>query len=863
MALAGAARGKGTRGDIVGVGRSKGCEDPHSEPPHVVSHESKWPARLLLAGLILLVGLAGRAAVAPMSGPEILQQLNSFREMGTVLMIGAHPDDEHTILIAYLARGKNYRTAYLSVTRGDGGQNVLGPEFGEELGVARTQELLAARRVDGGRQFFTRAIDFGFSKDYLETLNIWDRRQVVADMVRVIRTFRPDVLVTCFSPQPGNTHGHHTASAVLAIEAFRLAGKATAFPEQLNTLRPWQPRRILWNGGNRGGEPSPLHLDFVGNDPVTGLSFGELAARSRAMHKTQGFGNFGGGGGGNGRHTESFQLLDGEPATSDLMEGIDTTWNRVPGGAAIGELAGEIINNFNGQAPAASVPALLKLHHQLADLKTTDPLVKEKRALLDRIIQSCLGLSLATTLPQAEVVPGETLHLHHAVTIESDIPCQWVRVQSTTNEIWTRSGAIPLTPHQTARRDETITLPAGTPLSQPYWLRSEGTPGMFQVDEPALIGQPENPPVLPLEYFFEVGGETLAIPDEPVQDTGDFQPEHVRRLQVIPPASLHFSTPVALFKPGETRPVEVTLTAHRANVTGTLAIEAPANWIVSPSQRAFNLAAVDDRQAETFTVTAPAEETTGKLVAAATIGGERYANDRVEIAYRHIPFQLLQPQASLKAVSLDLQTRGHAIGYLPGAGDSVADDLKEMGYAVTLLTDADLTPEKLRTLDAVVIGVRAFNVRTNLTSHLPALFDWVKSGGTVVAQYNRPDGLKAGPLAPYDLKLSGQRVTDETAAMTLLAPDHPGLNTPNKITAADFAGWVQERGIYFPTQWDDHFTPILACHDPGEEPLKGSLLVAQYGSGYYVYTGLVFFRQLPAGVPGAYRLFANLVSLGK
>jgi hypothetical protein len=369
--------------------------------------------------------------------------------------------------------------------------------------------------------------------------------------------------------------------------------------------------------------------------------------------------------------------------------------------------------------------------------------------------------------------------------------------------------------------------------------------------------------VYPIDLGFEVAGEVLDIPDEPVQVTTDLRPEHVRRLQVIPPASLHFSTPVELFKPGEARPVEVVVTANRASTTGNLSLDTPANWKVEPGQQPFELAAAGDRKTLQFTVTAPAEDTVGKLVAVATIGGARYENDRVEISYPHIPFQLLQPVASLKAVSLDCKTRGHNIGYLPGAGDSVADNLREMGYAVTLLTDTDLAPEKLRDLDAVVIGVRAFNVRTNLTPYLPALFDYVKSGGTVVAQYNRPDGLKATPLAPYDLNIANLRTTDETAAVTLLAPDHPVLNTPNKITPDDFAGWIQERGIYYPSEWDPHFTPILAMHDPGEDPLKGSLLVAKYGNGYYVYTGLVFFRQLPAGVPGAYRLFANLVSLGK
>ena len=336
-----------------------------------------------------------------------------------------------------------------------------------------------------------------------------------------------------------------------------------------------------------------------------------------------------------------------------------------------------------------------------------------------------------------------------------------------------------------------------------------------------------------------------------------------RRLDVILPVALSLDSEVELFAPGKSRPVEVEVTAFRTNAAGTLQLEVPAGWKVKPATQSFHLAAIGDHAKIKFTVTAPAEPATAKLVASAEIGSVRYDNERVEINYPHIPLQLLQPPASLKAVCLNLAIRSHKIGYLPGAGDSVAGDLKQMGCKVTTLTDADLTPEKLHGLDAVVIGVRAFNVRTNLAAHLPGLFAYVEAGGTVVAQYNRPENSRTLKLAPYDLRLSGDRVTDENATVTFLAPDNPVLNAPNKITAADFAGWVQERGIYFPNQWDEHFTPILACNDPGEAPLKGGLLVAKYGKGYYLYTSLVFFRELPAGVPGAYRLFANLVSLGK
>ena len=824
---------------------------------------ARWLPYLAIAGICLLAGATAAEAAEPPPAAAILQQLQSFREMGSVLYIAAHPDDENTLLIAYLAHGRNYRTAYLSVTRGDGGQNVLGPEFGEELGVARTQELLAARRLDGGRQFFTRAIDFGFSKDYRETLNIWDKQQVLSDVVRVIRIFRPDVLITRFSPQPGNTHGHHTASAVLALKAFKLAGDPKAFPEQLDKLTPWQPRRILVNGRGGGTNAGGVQIEIDGNDPVLGISFAELAARSRAMHKTQGLGNFGGGGGGGGPRSESFQLLDGEPATNDIVDGIDTSWARVPGGADIGKLADEVIAKFNPDNPSASVPALLELRSQLTALPTIDPLVVEKRAQLDRILQACLGLEVETVIPQAEVVPGESLKMRHSVIVRSNVPVRWlgVRYPVIASGI---TNAMELRPNQPASRDSVQTLPASTPLSQPYWLREEGTPGMFRVDDPTLIGRPENPPVFPVEQVFEVGGQALVVPDEPMQVTTNSAKGQIRRrLDVIPPVSLGFGSEVALFSPGASHPVEVEVTAYRASAAGTVQLEAPTGWKVAPAKQSFHLAAIGDHARFKFTVTAPAQSTTAKIIASAKIGGVRYCNQRVEINYPHIPLQLLQPPASLKAVSLNLAIRGHKVGYLPGAGDSVADSLKQMGYTVTTLTDADLTPERLHGLDAVVIGVRAFNVRHDLATNLPGLFAYVEAGGTVVAQYNRPENSRTLKLAPYDLRLSGDRVTDETAPVTFLAPDNPVLNTPNKITNADFAGWVQERGIYFPNQWDEHFTPILACGDPGESPLKGGLLVAQYGNGYFVYTGLVFFRELPAGVPGAYRLFANLVSLGK
>jgi len=818
--------------------------------------------RLATTGAWLLASFLCNAQVAqPPTPAAILQNLRSFNTWGSVLYIAAHPDDENTALIAYLSRGRSYRTAYLSLTRGDGGQNVLGPEFGDKLGVARTEELLAARQLDGGRQFFTRAMDFGYSKSAAETLNIWDQKEVVSDIVRVIREFHPDIVITRFSPVNGG-HGHHLASAILGIEAFPLAGDPKAFTDQLATLAPWQPKHLFYNG--RGyGTNTVLQIQADGTDPVSGLSFGELAGRSRAMHKTQGFGNFGSGRGGGGPRAETFQLLDGDPVTNDIMDGIDTTWARVPGGAEIGKLTDEIIAQFNPLDPAASIPALLKLKSMVATLDSKDSVVLEKSALLDHILQNCLGLTVETVIPSAEVVPGETLKMRETAVVHSAVPVRWLAVHypGIKKEI---NKPVELRANEPTVRDSSEVLPASTPLTQPYWLREEATVGMFRVADTSLIGQPENPPVFPIEQVFEVGGQTLIVPDQPVQLIPNAPPAQARRrLDVIPPVSLGFDSETAIFAPGASHEIEVEITARRANSSGTLQLNAPAGWKVAPAKQPFRLAAVGDHEQLKFTVTAPAQYATAKIAAAADIGGKRYSNAREEISYPHIPVELLQPPASIKAVSLKMAVRAHKIGYLPGAGDSVDDCLKQMGCDVTTLTDTDLTPEKLRGFDAVVIGVRAFNVRTNLAAQLPGLFGYVEAGGTVVAQYNRPSNSPDFKVAPYDLHVSQDRVTDENAKMTFLAPDNPALNTPNKISSADFDGWIQERGIYFPDTWDAHFTPILACNDPGETPLKGSLLVGQYGKGYYVYTGLDFFRELPAGVPGAYRLFANLASLGK
>ncbi len=824
------------------------------------------PARrwLVLVGIAIVSGgCLAHAAPAAASAASLLQQLKDFQTTGSVLYVAAHPDDENNRLLPYLALGRGYRTAYLSLTRGDGGQNLIGSELGEDLGVIRTQELLAARRIDGAAQFFSRARDFGFSKDSSDTLVRWDRQQVLADVVRVIRQFRPDVIITRFSPIPGGTHGHHTASTILALEAFKEAADPKAFPEQLDRLAVWQAKRIVWNsysGGGRNGDgaDATLRLDDGGYDAVTGQSFGEIAAEARSMHRTQGQGRAAS----RGPSVETFDLLAGEPANGDLMDGIDTGWGRLPGGAGLGVLARSLLDHFNPFSPAASVPAILELRRQLA-LLPAEPLAEEKRAELDSILVGCLGLFVETTVEQATVVPGEALTLQHTVVLRAEVPIRWLGVRypsigaGVTKSVALRPG-IPAVAVGAKR------LPEATPLTQPYWLRRPGTEGMFEVADPALIGRPESPIAFPVQQVFEISGQTLVVDDQPVQVTSDPARGEVRRsLEVIPPIAVAWKDDLSLFQPGASHPVEVDVTSARSAVRGTLDLVLPAGWSASPASFAVSLPSPGDRAAFSFILTAPARAESVAVTAEVAIDGKVYNTGRVELSYEHIPPQLLQNRADLKAVSLDLQTRGTSVGYLSGAGDQVADSLSRMGYQVTMLQSGQVAADTLHRFDAVVLGVRAFNTRGDLEALAPALFAYAEAGGTLIVQYNTFGGLRSTHFAPYPITLSELRVTHTDAPVTFLAPTHPVLTTPNRITSADFEGWVQERARYIPRAWDSHFVPILASNDPGEAPLDGTLLVAAYGKGYVVYTGLSFFHELPAGVPGAYRLWANLISLGK
>jgi LmbE family N-acetylglucosaminyl deacetylase len=824
------------------------------------------------AGFCAALGLAGwaGAGAAPLQPPRpdaaaIQLALNKLQVLESVLYVAAHPDDENTRLIACLVNGRLADTAYLSMTRGDGGQNLIGPEIGELLGVIRSQELLAARRIDGGRQFFTRAIDFGFSKTPEETLAIWDREQVLSDVVRVYRQFQPDVVITRFPLKDTDTHGNHTASAMLAKDAFAAAGDPKMFPDQLTTLKPWRPKRLFWNTSpfwydNKDDfKPETMvKIDVGGFAPLLGESYPELAARSRSMHRSQGFGASGS----RADVTEYLERVDGDPAKDDPFEGVDTTWSRVPGGAPIGAILARAAKEFDPQNPSASVPRLLEARKGI-DALPEGRWRTVKLAEIDQVLAACLGLYLEAAATEPAGVAGGKV----SVAVEA----------ANRSPVTVRVGAVTLAPlGESTPWDQTLagrasgkkTIEAALPVdladSEPYWLRQRGTQGMFRVDDAALIGMPENPPALSARFAIEVNGSSFTV-ERPVvyKWTDPARGERYRPFEIVPAVTVEFDEKVLLFPDTAPREVAVRVRAGRPDAQGAVRLEAPSGWGVTPASRDFALKEKDATAVVAFTVRAPASASSGALRAVAEMDGRRFERGLVRIQYDHIPTQTILPQAEARVVRLALERKGQQIGYVQGAGDQIPAGLRQIGYTVTELGTADLLPERLRRFDAVVLGVRAYNTLEGIRFRQPALFDYAKAGGTLVVQYTTPQEIKVDAPLPLPLKLSRDRVSEEQAEVKVLLPDHAVMNRPNRIGPADFDGWVQERGLYFANEWDPAWQAILSCHDANEPPRNGGLLVAPYGKGYVVYTGYSWFRQFPAGVPGAIRLFVNLLSLGR
>ncbi|HST52824.1 MAG TPA: PIG-L family deacetylase [Pyrinomonadaceae bacterium] len=821
--------------------------------------------------LLLFFLLAQTTRAQQPATPDATETELALRQLGvvgSVLYVGAHPDDENTALLAYLAKGRGVRTAYLSLTRGDGGQNLLGSEKGATLGLVRTQELLAARRIDGAEQFFTRAIDFGFSKSPDEAMRIWGHDEVLSDVVWVIRRFRPDVIITRFPTTGEGGHGHHTASAILAGEAFDAAGDPTRFPEQLKYVEVWKPKRLLWNSftfrpGERPKDADKLVSVDVGDyNALLGKSYTEIAAESRTMHKSQGQGTPSR----RGTSLNYFALIKGEPATKDIFDGVDLTWHRIRGGDAVGQLLAEAAQKYDAANPQASLPLLVRAYALLSNMATSktpaDAWVLEKRDKLGEVIRACAGLWAEAVASDPYATPGGQFKITTTLVNRSDFPLSLVDIKPADGASSQINAE--LRNNQPVTREITLTAP--TVYSQPYWLREAPGKGLFTVNQQTLIGRPENSPLELLLTVAANGGDNISF-DVPVlyRSTDRVRGDLYRPLVVVPEVAVNLEEKTLIFPDRSPKRVRVTLKSNVASATdGTLRLKLPAGWSASPAQVPVTLKSRDEEFKAEFSVTPPQGASVASLAAEFESGGKVFTRGMEEIDYTHIPRQTLFPAAEAKLVRVDLQRRGSRIAYVMGSGDEIPDALRQVGYDVTLLSDEDLAGADLSKFDAIITGVRAYNTRAALRQNGRRLLEYVERGGTLVVQYNTPDRTLEGvQLGPFPFKpVSDERVTDEDAAITVLAPEDPLLNAPNKITAADFDGWVQERGLYFAHEWDARYTPLFASHDPGERDLKGSTLVARVGRGTYVFTALAFFRQLPAGVPGAYRLFVNMISAG-
>ncbi len=796
---------------------------------------------------------------------QLKQRFQKLNVLGSILYVAAHPDDENTRIISLMANDRLVETAYLSMTRGDGGQNLIGPEIRDLLGLIRTQELLAARRIDGGQQYFTRAIDFGFSKSAEETFRIWNKEEILSDVIKIFRQYQPDVIITRFPPDARAGHGHHTGSAILAQEAFDLSAKPEVLPEQVKEFGTWQVKRLLtntgrwWNTTINEKTPGIVTLNVGAYNPLLGRSNGEIAAMSSSQHKSQGWGRAGQ----RGYDPEFLEYVKGEKAAKDIFEGVNISWSRVKGGSKVQTLVTKAIQSFDSENPSASVGSLFQIRKEILNLENG---IWKTRKLkeVEQLIQDCLGLFVEVKADQYWVTPtGEVVTNFELVNrsgtevILQQIKSEDLQMDSTLS--------LPLNADAAILFKSSRMLNASKSYSDPYWLQQPHDLGLFTIKNKSLIGKPQNDPAINIIFKLKIGEESLTLVRPLIYKwTDPVKGELTRPVEVVPPMFVNLTEKVLMFSDELPREVNVRIKSSSKKIMkGILKLQLPAEWHAEPASTPFELKARGEEMTINFKIYPGKTELASTLKVVAEVDGKIYDQAVQTIAHDHIPIQTLLPKAEAKLARINLKREGSSIGYIRGAGDDVAAALRVMGYDVWEMKDEEVTPENLKKLDAVVLGIRVLNVNDRIRYVMSDLLEYVKQGGTLVVQYNTNGNLETDTFSPFPISLSRERVTDEQAAVRILKPDHPLLNTPNKITAKDFEGWVQERGLYFPNTWDPNYETILSMNDTDEPPKDGGLLVAKYGEGQYIYTGLSFFRQLPEGIPGAYKLFANIVSFGK
>jgi LmbE family N-acetylglucosaminyl deacetylase len=805
---------------------------------------------------------------------EILLQLKKLKVLGSVLYIAAHPDDENNTLLPYLAKEKLYRTAYLSLTRGDGGQNLIGDEQGIELGLMRTQELLAARRVDGAEQYFTRAYEFGYSKSTDEALRIWDREKILSDAVWVIRKYQPDIIINRFPPDSRAGHGHHSASAVIGAEAYEAAADPTRFPEQFKYgVKPWKAKRLLWNsfnfGGNNTTSEDQFKIDIGGYNALLGKSYGELGAEARTMHKCQGEGRPRR----RGQSLEYFSTLSGTTPKNTLMDDVDISWNRIKGGEKIDKAIDAIIAGFNIQDPGASVPALIKLRFESKWLNDNDAegWVVQKRKEIEDLIVACSGLFVEAVTTQQFIPGGDSVNVLLNLVNRSVIPISYQYTNVLRVKTVKPSRVLEYNKYTT----DTLRLGFSQSFmeSQPYWLKEEMTSGMFTISNQQMIGQAENDP-LSITLSVRLSDGFYLDLQVPIQyKYNDPTKGDVYKPTFITPRYLMYSNNnLVLFKKGENDSaiIKLQVNAFEKTTRQRAMVNLNGKGFSAVQFDTVFAANIGSTQAYKFKIgnylkNQNTEKDLLKFSFMPDYDGKKaeFNNGARTIEYDHIPTLRYYYQDMVTVLNIDLKTVGKKIGYINGAGDKVHEALEAMGYEVKTLEEADVNDDNLKQFDAIVVGIRAYNVYEWLTNKNDIMNRYVENGGNLIVQYLKSNevGLKRVKVGPYPFVASRTRVTEEDAKVNFLLPEHPALTYPNKITEKDFEGWVQERSTYHAEQLDSHFETPLGMNDTGEKESNGSLAIAKYGKGNFVYCSLVFFRQLPAGVPGAYRMLANLIAL--
>ena len=797
------------------------------------------------------------------SASNISSMLEKLDVFGKVLYIAAHPDDENTRLIAYLANEKKYETAYLSATRGGGGQNFLGTHLKDNLGLIRTQELLEARKIDGGQQFFTSAIDFGYSKEPIETLNFWNEEKILSDFVWIIRKFRPDIIITRFNQTPYITHGHHTASTMLADKAFNLAGDPSAFPEQLKHVKIWKPKRLMWNTSRRFFNLDDYDIDKmikidvgVYNNKI-GKSYNEIASESRSMHKSQAFGSLRR----RGSEVELIVHTQGVKAENDIMDGVDTSWDRIKPNDALKSYLRQAKDSFNIDKPYQIIDYLSLAYRELNRVFDRDWRSIKKNEIKN-LIKASSGLFFEA-LSNVELASyGEEVKIKFDVINRSPYPIKLDKIQLNEKEFIIDDS---LKNNKLFSVEKSFQLPLEYEVSEKYWLKNPSEFGSYNIDDQKLITEPDNKPVLEAKFIFKVNGQQISyISPVTYKLNSPINGDEYRPFNIGNPIYLNPKNDLEYLVNTNKKNLEVEVISGANNISARIYLDAPEGTKVDPEFYDINFKNNNEKKLLNFNVSlSDNKNSINKVSYNAKIDDKIFSRGINKIIYSHISHQTRFPKSEVSLIKFDLNVKAKNIAYIMGSGDKIPESLSLVGYKVDLFDKNDINIDNLKDYDALIVGVRAFNSDKSLLDIKPQLMNFMESGGNVIIQYNTSRNLDVNKFSPYPFTLSRNRVSQENAPVRIINSKHPALNYPNKISLEDFNGWVQERGLYFPNSWSNDFETIISSNDKGESPNNGGILISKVGEGYFVYTSYSWFRQLPAGVSGAYKIFTNLISLGK